>query len=276
MYRRFISIFALGATLVACDKYQEERKTTASGLGYQIIEDKEGPNAAIDDFITVHITYSNFKDSVLGSTYESGRPITAKVVAPQFKGSFEEGLTMLSKGDSAIFWVPADSIFKGELEARRPSFLPKGTHVKYAVRVLNVEAAKDVDKNQETKIAAYAASKGLKLKKTDSGLYYTVVSEGSGAMPAQGDTVAVHYTGTLLSGEVFDSSIERNVPFEFPVGKGMVIKGWDEGLLLFKEGTKAKLVIPSRLAYGEMGAPGSIIGPNEVLVFDIELVKIKK
>jgi FKBP-type peptidyl-prolyl cis-trans isomerase len=276
MLKNLVLITALSATFFACDKFQKERQTTESGLGYQIVEDVAGTNAVINDFITVHLTYSNFKDSILGSTYQAGKPITARVAAPQFKGSFEEGLTMLSKGDSAVFWVPTDSIFKGEMEMRRPPFLPKGTDLKYTVRVINVESPKDIDKNQDKKITEYAASKGLKLKKTDSGLYYTITKDGNGIQPVAGDTVSVHYTGMLLTGEKFDSSLDRNEPFEFPVGMNMVIKGWDEGLQLLKEGTKATLVIPSRMGYGEQGAPGSPIGPNEILVFDVELLKVKR
>lgn len=111
-------------------------------------------------------------------------------------------------------------------------------------------------------------------EKTASGLYYNVTEEGSGNKPNKGDVVSVHYTGMLLDGTVFDSSHQRNKPIEFPVGTGQVIKGWDEGLLLFTEGTKARLVIPSDLAYGSHGA-GGVIPPNATLIFDVELVKIK-
>ena len=111
-------------------------------------------------------------------------------------------------------------------------------------------------------------------EQTSNGLFYNVIEEGSGNKPNKGDVVAVHYTGMLLDGTVFDSSHQRNQPIEFPVGTGQVIKGWDEGILLFNEGTKARLVIPSELAYGSHGA-GGVIPPNATLIFDVELVKIK-
>lgn len=103
-----------------------------------------------------------------------------------------------------------------------------------------------------------------------SGLQYEVISEGSGATPTAGDTVRTHYEGTLINGEVFDSSYKRGQPAEFPVGG--VIAGWTEALQLMKEGAKWRLYIPSNLAYGARAA-GSI-PPHSTLVFDIELIKV--
>jgi len=105
-----------------------------------------------------------------------------------------------------------------------------------------------------------------------SGLQYKVVSEGSGKQPKSSDTVVAHYRGTLINGNEFDSSYKRNEPATFPV-EG-VIKGWQEVLPLMKEGSKWQVYIPSELAYGARGA-GNAIGPNEALIFDIELVSIK-
>ena len=110
--------------------------------------------------------------------------------------------------------------------------------------------------------------------KTASGLEYIEVEAGTGAQAAAGKTVAVHYTGKFQDGKVFDSSVSRGEPIEFTLGKGMVIKGWDEGIALMKVGGKAQLIIPPALAYGERGAGGAI-PPNSTLVFDVELVSVK-
>ena len=107
---------------------------------------------------------------------------------------------------------------------------------------------------------------------TESGLQYKVLTEGKGKSPKATDTVSVHYHGTLPSGDVFDSSVERGSPATF--GLNRVIKGWTEGVQLMKEGSKYQFYIPSDLAYGERG-PSPKIGPNQVLIFDVELLEVK-
>jgi len=108
---------------------------------------------------------------------------------------------------------------------------------------------------------------------TPSGLQYEILVEGTGEKPGPGDTVLVHYRGETLSGVVFDSSYERNEPLRVPLD--MVIAGWSEGLRMTREGSKTKLYIPSDLAYGENGV-GRDIGPNELIIFEVELIAIIK
>ncbi|MCD0478204.1 peptidylprolyl isomerase [Chryseobacterium sp. LC2016-29] len=108
---------------------------------------------------------------------------------------------------------------------------------------------------------------------TESGLYYKITKKTEGKAAKAGDNVQVHYAGKLTNGTEFDSSFKRNEPLEFPVGTGRVIKGWDEGILLLKEGETATLLIPPAMGYGERGA-GGVIPPNAWLIFDVELVKV--
>jgi FKBP-type peptidyl-prolyl cis-trans isomerase len=110
------------------------------------------------------------------------------------------------------------------------------------------------------------------VKTTESGLQYSVIKEGSGAKPKATDQVKVHYVGTLLNGTKFDSSIDRGQPATFPLNG--VIPGWTEALQLMTVGSKYKLFIPGNLAYGEQGQPQGGIGPNEVLIFEVELLEI--
>ena len=109
---------------------------------------------------------------------------------------------------------------------------------------------------------------------TPSGLKYVELEEGTGATPQPGQTVVVHYTGTLEDGTKFDSSRDRNQPFSFKIGVGQVIKGWDEGLSTMKVGGRRQLIIPSELGYGARGA-GNVIPPYSTLLFDVELLAIK-
>jgi FKBP-type peptidyl-prolyl cis-trans isomerase len=127
------------------------------------------------------------------------------------------------------------------------------------------------DKNKkagDTFLAENGKKKGV--VKTSSGLQYTIIKEGSGKKPQAADSVSVHYRGTFIDGEEFDSSIARGQPVSFPVNG--VIQGWQEVLPMMKEGAKWKVVIPASLAYGERG--NNTIGPNQTLVFEIELLSI--
>ncbi|WP_234110563.1 MULTISPECIES: peptidylprolyl isomerase [Chryseobacterium] len=112
------------------------------------------------------------------------------------------------------------------------------------------------------------------MQSTPSGLYYKITKTTDGVKPNPGEKVSVHYAGRLVDGTEFDSSFKRNQPIEIPIGVGQVIKGWDEGIMLLKEGETATLLIPSELGYGSRGA-GGVIPPNAWLVFDVELVHVK-
>jgi peptidylprolyl isomerase len=125
---------------------------------------------------------------------------------------------------------------------------------------------------------ATAQTSAKKTMTTASGLQITDIVEGTGATPKPGQTCVMHYTGWLytngIKGKKFDSSVDRNEPFEFPIGKGRVIKGWDEGVATMKVGGKRTLIIPPALGYGASGA-GGVIPPNAVLMFDVELIAVK-
>ena len=126
--------------------------------------------------------------------------------------------------------------------------------------------------NEEAGIAYLAKNKERKeVLTTPSGLQYEVIKEGNGKQPTANDSVTVHYTGRLIDGTVFDSSVDRGEPATF--GVTQVIPGWVEALQMMKEGAQWRLYIPSALAYGPNGA-GNAIGPNETLIFDVELIKV--
>ena len=120
-----------------------------------------------------------------------------------------------------------------------------------------------------------ACSQSGEVITTDSGLQYEVIEWGTGELASPGDTAVVHYTGWLVDGTKFDSSVDRGQPFEFGVGAGGVIQGWDEAVALMKVGDKWKLTIPPELAYGERSIGGGLIPPNSTLVFEVELLDLK-
>lgn len=133
-----------------------------------------------------------------------------------------------------------------------------------AVAWVSTACAKKEDQNQ---------SAGQEVT-TASGLKYEVLRQGNGPEAKPGQTVSVHYTGWLTDGTKFDSSVDRGQPFDFPLGAGRVIKGWDEGVAGMKVGEKRKLTIPPELGYGPNGA-GNVIPPNATLIFEVELLGIQ-
>ena len=144
-----------------------------------------------------------------------------------------------------------------------------------------IEAFRTFEGAREQRLAEAKAKMDAELdkiatgfEKTESGLRYQIIQKGSGVKASKGKNISVHYKGQLADGRVFDSSYDRKQPIDFTVGVGQVIKGWDEGLQLLQVGDKARLVIPSHLAYGSQGA-GGVIPPDATLVFDVELMDVK-
>jgi len=260
---------------------------TPDGLAYKFrVRNPKGTTAALNNVVQLHFILKNNKDSVLRNTVAEKNPVTTSIQKPRFPGSFEEGLQMMSKGDSATFWVLADSLFKKGIGAEMPPFIEKGSYLRFDVKMLDVstmeeyvkkqeEMAKKAKESEDKQLAEYIKSNNIPAKlDTATGLYYQVIKEGTGYLqPKKGNKVNVHYTGRLLNGEVFDSSIERNQPFDFVLGQGYVIEGWDKGIPLMKKGEKGILYIPSYLGYGSKGV-GSI-PPNSILLFEVELVDFK-
>lgn len=283
MKQTTLAILAIALIFSSCKNKPYE--TTAKGLMYKIYKSTGSPKAQLGDIIKFDYVVSNYKDSVMMSSYKMHRPFEGKLVQAAFQ-TMTEGFLMLGKGDSAAFFISADSALK---EHPDPS-LKKGTLIKYTIKMEDVTPAAEFEKEMKEKadaakaaeaaqLADYLKTKAPNAIKTDSGLYYVIEKEGTGPLPKAGDTVIAHYTGTLLNGTVFDSDNGKTFKFKLgvkPGEPGGVIEGWEEGFTYLKKGTKARLIIPSKLAYGARGAgQGDKIGPFTPLVFEVEVVDFK-
>jgi FKBP-type peptidyl-prolyl cis-trans isomerase len=210
-------------------------------------------------------------------------PIAAELKSDKQKGSYAIGYnvgTTLRRQIGAGNLDPAAFLLgiQQSLSAQRPALSAPEQEKAFKIMIASLrkekmkEAAESSEKNEKKGDEFLAANKQQKGVTTlPSGLQYLVIKEGNGKQPKASDEVQVHYHGTLIDGTVFDSSINRGEPATFAVNA--VIPGWTEALQLMKEGAKWRVFVPAKLAYGREGRPG--IGPNQTLIFDIQLLKVK-
>lgn len=184
-------------------------------------------------------------------------------MAQQLKGMGVENLDVASYTDAI------KAVFEGTEPALAPAEAQK--LIQDFLKSLEEKLEKQAREEGEKFLAENGKKEGVRT--TASGLQYAVEKEGTGLQPGPEDEVTVHYTGKLLSGQVFDSSVNRGEPATFPLNR--VIPGWTEGVQLMKEGAKYTFFIPSDLAYGAQGIP-NVIPPHSTLVFDVQLIKVNK
>jgi len=233
---------------------------TASGLEYMILEKGKGIRAQSGMSVSVH--YSGFlkNGKKFDSSVDRGEPIKIILGQGQVIKGWDEGIACLNVGDKARLIIPWQLAY-GE-KGKGP--IPPKADLIFDVQL--------VDAKMVPVIVPYDV-KGKDTSTTVSGLKYIMIKEGTGKNAYKTGKVTVHYTGYFTDGRIFDSSVRREEPIQFQVGVGQVIKGWDEGLLLLKEGGKARFIIPYTLGYGEqqMGP----IPAKSTLIFDVELLKVE-
>jgi len=288
---------ALFVGLFSCNKSEFDGFTKAeNGLHYQFFtQDENGVKAVEGDGVSIKIVYSLKRtpndsvlfDSKLNSEDGTG---TVRYILPKssFPGSLEDAITMMAKNDSAAFIISADSFFlKTNKMQALPPFAKPGDKLLVTIKMMEIKTKKELDENQkkqEAEIAKMGEAEKPKLDQylmenkittvpTASGLIFIETQKGKGsAHPKATDEVTVHYTGTLLDGTKFDSSVDRGQPATFPLSQ--VIPGWTEALQLMDIGSKYRLFIPQELAYGANPHPGGPIQPFSALIFEVELLKI--
>lgn len=290
-----VAMLTMG-TLSACSEknpYPGYEKTQ-NGLYYKFLAQNEGALPQKGDLVDVKISCTVNDTIPVIPTTEN----VMQVLESQFAGDIFEGLSMMHKGDSASFIVNIDSTFKKlfgqpslpegmsstdvmRFEIRLDDFYPESDYAKhYSAKVKKMAddriAKMKADHPEETaqaaqELADFLANNKIEAAPTASGLIYVMTVEGNGEKPEVGQVVKVHYTGKLLDGTVFDSSMDREQPIEIPIGVGQVIPGWDEGIMMMSKGEKGVLYIPYYLAYGDRQA-GDKIMPYSNLMFEVELI----
>lgn len=289
---------ALFVGLISCNKSEFDGFTKAeNGLHYQFFtQDENGVKAVEGDGVSIKIVYalkgatkdSVLFDSKLNSEDGSG---TVRYILPKssFQGSLEDAITMMAKNDSAAFIISADSFFlKTNKMTALPPFAKPGDKLLITIKMVEIKTKKELEENQKKqqeeiaklgeaekpKLDQYLTENKITTAPTASGLIFIETQKGKGgAHPKATDEVTVHYTGTLIDGSKFDSSVDRGQPATFLLTQ--LIPGWTEGIQLMTKGSKAKLIIPSSLGWGARGA-GAQIPPFATVVFDVELIDFKE
>lgn len=268
-----------------------------------IVNKPTSPQPKEGDVIKLNmVTVANNRFIYNSFQANKGKPVEFSVNKSGFQGDVIDAITLMSPGDSLICLIDADAIYKNT-KNKRPDFIKSGDKIQYFIKLISIKtkeqqqkeqqaafqkqmkemqakAEKEAAKNalkEEKDLKEYFTKNNLQPTKTASGLYYIITEKTDAALPKIGDTVNMNYTGQLLNGKKFDSNTDSTfkhvAPFEFPLGAGRVIKGWDEGVALLPIGSKATFFIPSRLGYGAQGTSG--IPANSPLIFDVQLISLK-
>lgn len=256
-----------------------------NSMFYKVSEEAKDGKEISEGLIVLGTATFRYNDSVLDDITKV-QPIC---MAQQGQNDLDFSPVMIGRhvGDHITVAVLADSVAKKFGPQALPPMYKEGTGDKMyydfvitdaltqAEMQSKIEAEGAAAKNAEVPAREkYLKDNNINVKPSSTGLYRIITEQGSGKTIAKNSEATVHYTGRLLDGTVFDSSVPRNQPFTVTVGAGQVIPGWEEGLLGLKEGAKATLIIPSELAYGARGA-GRDIPPYSTIVFDIEVISVK-
>lgn len=296
MLKRILSIALVSASIFglnACNSNGGFKKTE-HGILYKILkENPKGAKPVVGDLVEMNMVI-RYKDDKIDTTLfnslkmNNNEPIKFPLPAPQYKGDIVEAFSLLAAGDSALLRMSVDSI-KKQPGVKLPDFMKSGHFLEYTVKMISVKSQTEVKAEQEKHALSqketddkllndYFTKNNIHPTKTASGMYYIIDKPGSGPNAKHGESVTVNYTGRTLDGKVFDSNVDASMghakPFTFTLGIGQVIPGWDEGVELLNKGAKARLFIPSGLAYGANSPNPAAIPNDAVLTFDIEVTKI--
>ncbi len=257
------------------------------GFYYKLIKiGDDGAKCAYNDFVTANISYKTMKDSII---FRGKRKF--QISKPDFKGSIDKCITLTGKDDSASFIISAASFFRKTLSSAMPSYFKLTDKMKVDLSIVDIQTPQEYAREKEaflkwvedfgeyekTIIKQYLQDSKLKTKPLQNGMYYLPLKKGNTKTVNIGDTVVVHYEGRFLNGKFFDSTRQRNEPFQFVYGQQwQVIKGMEDAIGLMHEGEKALFIMPSDVAFGENGSSTGIIPPFTSLIFEVELISVNK
>jgi len=277
------------AVAPACKK--GSTRHTPSGMKYIVYKENQGVKPVAGDYVTFEMVYKTESDSVLFDSRKNQSPFRIQMEKIPFKGSLEEGLSCLSEGDSATFFISSDSLLKYVIRDSEAgaSLLKPGTQALFDIKLIRIQSKADAEREIKEKAAARqkaeagVISEYLEREKLismpDSSGIYMIGNQATGNEIHDGDTVSVYYTGKYLNGIPFEMKNRPGSPLQFVMGAGQVIPGWEIAFKKINEHSKVTLVIPSSLAYGEEGlfnpSKGNyVVPPFTPLAYEVEIVRV--
>lgn len=270
-------LMLLAFTTFACSSQYAGYEKTSNGLYYKIIKaSKDTVKPKIGDWVSLQMRWQ-YKDSVMFDSYKSqpGTPIRFQLPASDFKGDIYEGLMLMSAGDSAVFLVNSDSLFRKTFrQPSRPKFVDTNSVISFHIKLLSVDNPQSLAKKELEDLAAYIKAKNITIQPAASGIYFIETTPGKGAKIDSGMWVSVHFKVSLIEGKQLFSSYERNEPMSFEYGKRFDTPGVEEAIGMMKKGGKATVIVPSKLAFGETGR-GGIVPPFATMIYDLEIVNVQ-
>jgi FKBP-type peptidyl-prolyl cis-trans isomerase len=269
-------LLLLALTTFACSSKFSGYDKTANGLYYKLFKNsKDTIKPRLGDWVSLNMKWQ-YKDSVMfDSRKTQGTPIRFQIPASDFKGDIYEGLKMMSAGDSAIFLINSDSLFRKTFkQPMRPKFIDTNSVITFYIKLISVDNPKTLLKKEEEQLAAYVKEKNITVAPTASGLYYIETLAGKGTKIDSGMWVSIHFKVSLIDGKQLFSSYDRGEPMGFEYGKRFDTPGIEQAIGMMKKGGKATVIVPSKLAFGEAGR-GAIIPPFSTMVYDVEVVNVQ-
>ena len=287
MNKILIALLSVAILSASCS----DNTTTKSGIEVKHIVKKNAGKFEDNDILSYNMRYANENGIDLFDTEKRGGAVAIQYSDSLWAslGLLYEALSLCEVGDSITFKIPADDLFTNTFKMPVPDTIKAESDIVFYVGLVSamtqeeftIAQREQFEKKSSERIKMdaeiidqYLADNQIEAQTTESGLRYVITKEGTGENAKSGQSIVTNYHGTLLDGTKFDSSYDRNQTFDFVLGQGRVISGWDEGFALLNKGAKATLYIPSSLAYGSQ-ARGAIIKANSILKFDVELVDIK-
>lgn len=269
-----VAIVCLVILTNACkEKKYKDYQQTESGLLYKFeVENKDARSPKPDDFLYLSLSYRTDNDSIVFEEREINDIMRPSV----YSADLYEAYGLMHEGDVATFVLKADSFFINMMQIRDlPAFILPETMMEFHIKLNKIKSLPEFEQEETQMITKYVSDNNIQVQPLESGLYFIETQAGTGAKVDTGKTIKINYTGKLLDGTVFDSSLgEGREPMEFVLQEGMMIKGFTEGLLLMKDKGKATLLMPSKIAYGP-GHPQSPIPPYSPLLFEVEILEVK-